>query len=160
MKLRIMKKMLMGMAASILLPLSASADDVVTLKLIGSDGTTKQYALDEITRLDFSQESFTLIFNNNAADETFRYEDVLKMNFGSVATAIQNVANEEEVSITYKANVLSIEGCSGVLRIYDVSGRPVMSEKVDGATQISTDQLSAGVYIVKINTRTFKFSRL
>ena len=156
--------MALALAASVMLPFSASADDVVTFRITGSDGTVKEYALDDINRLAFQEESFTMIFNNGAGDELFRYEDVLKMNFGSMEhTAIQNVADEEGgITISYSGDMLSIDGCTAGTRmmVYDISGRPVMGSTVSGSAQISTQQLSAGVYILRINNKTFKFSKL
>ena len=109
------------------------------------------------------EETFTMIFNTDAPDEEFRYEDVLKMQFGTKEyTGIQSVADDADINISYDGSYLRIEGCgeASVLRVYDISGRPVISQRVNAQAEISTEQLSAGVYILKINNKTFKFSKL
>ena len=163
MKLLTTRKMLLSLAASIIFSLSASADDVITFRVVADNGTVKEFALDEVNRLTFQEETFTMIFNTDAADEQFRYEDVLNMHFGTKSTtAVQNVAEDAALNISYDGSFLRIEGIAepSVLRVYDISGRPVMSQRVNGQAEISTEQLSAGVYILKINNRTFKFSKL
>ena len=155
---------MLSVAASFVLAFPAFADDVVTFRVTGSDGTVREFALDDINRLAFQEETFVMIFNNAAPDETFRYEDVLKMQFGNVGhTAVQNITDDAEgISISYDGSVLSISGCADrqIINIYDVAGRPVISQRVSGSAQIGTQQLSAGVYILKTNNKTFKFSKL
>ena len=155
--------MLLSMAASVIFSLSASADDVVTLKVIDQNGAEKEYALDDVKRLAFHEESFTMFFNGNAASEEFRYEDVLKMQFGAKDyTGLQNVAEDTDFNIKYDGSMLMVEGCGNGanMLIYDISGRPVMNKRINNSAEISTSQLSAGVYILKINNKTFKFSKL
>lgn len=158
-----MRKTVLALAASVMLPFSANADDVVTFRVTGQDGVVKEFALDNIRRLAFGEETFTMIFNNAAASEEFRYEDVLNMQFGiNDVTGIQEVASENDINIRYDGMMLMIDGCTAGSRltVYDISGRPVISQSVQESAQISTDQLTAGVYILRINNKTFKFSKL
>lgn len=145
-----------------MLSFTADAQDVVTFRVTAPDGSVKEYALDDINRLAFGDETFVMIFNNNAPDETFRYDDVLRMTFGEgQPTAVQNVTGEdEEMRITYDGSLLRIDGCEGRVMIYDISGRPVAAHNVNGSAEISTEQLMAGVYILRTNNKTFKFSKL
>ena len=158
-----MRKTVLALAASVMLPFSANADDVVTFRITGQDGAVKEFVLDDISRLTFGAETFTMVFNNAAANEEFRYDDVLNMQFGfDGITGVQQVADEADITIRYDGVMLIIDGCpeGARLAVYDISGRPVINQSVQESAQISTEQLTAGVYILKINNKTFKFSKL
>ena len=159
-----MRKPILTLAAATMMALGAQAQDVLTFKVAGTGGTDSEFVVDDISRIAFTSDSFTITFNTAAADETFAYDDVLKMYFGTRdMSAIQNVAADADgINITYDGTMLVIDGCPARtdITVYDISGRPMMRSVADGRTEVNTAQLTAGVYIVKINSKTFKFSRL
>lgn len=153
------------MASACLVSSSALADDGLTLKVISSNGEAPvEYALDDIRKITFQTDDFTVMFNDETlGSQTFMYGDVQKMEFGTVTTSIGNVnaENGSEIAISYDGRTIKVSGCeeSAQLRVFDISGRPVISETVSGEALVSTDNLSAGVYILRVNNKTFKFSK-
>ena len=159
------KKGILAMITSVVIPFSAFADDGVTFKVIGTEGNVKEYSLEEIQRLTFQEETFTVMFNSNLGDEIFRYDDVQSIQFGPVSTGLENIRIDDaagKFAISYDGTILSISGCSdkAQLTVYDISGRPIISQNINGNAAISTESLNSGVYILKINNKTFKFSKL
>ena len=159
------KKGVLAIITSVVIPFSAFADDEVTFKVIGTNGNINEYNLEEVRRLTFQEETFTLMFNSSQGDEIFRYDGVRCMQFGSVSTGQDNIRIDDavgEFTIRYDGTVLNISGCSDKvqLTVYDISGRPVISQNINGDAAVSTEALNSGVYILKINNKTFKFSKL
>lgn len=153
------------MASACLVSSSVLADDGLTLKVISSTGETPvEYALDDIRKITFQTDNFTVMFNDVAhGSEKFLYEDVQKMVFGTSTTSIDNVKSENgsEIAISYDGRTIKVSGCeeTAQLRVFDISGRPVISEIVSGEALVSTENLSTGVYILRVNNKTFKFSK-
>ena len=154
-----------GVMASLVLPLSAAADNGVTLVVCdGAGNAAKEFSLDAIRKLTFQDDGFTVMFNDAAkGSESFAYDSVGKLMFGDVSTGIADVkvGGTNGIAISYNGTMLSISGCTQpeVVRVFDISGRPVISTRVSGNAEISTENLASGVYILKVNSKTFKFSK-
>lgn len=150
------------MLASVIIPFSASADDVL-IKIYGAgNSSAEEFVLDEVKKLTFQDDYFT-VMTFGGESRFFNYDETGRIVFTSVATGIAQVTPEgvSSIDISYDGSVLRITGCksSAQLRIYDVTGRPVIGKTINGDTDISTENLPSGVYILKLNNRTFKFSR-
>ena len=62
---------------------------------------------------------------------------------------LPNYGEENDIFAYQSGNEIFVSG-SGELQIFDVTGRFVMSERINGATSISADALSKGVYVLRI----------
>lgn len=159
-----LKNLIMA-AATIIIPLQASADDGVSIKVVMLDGSSpNEYALDDVSRIVFGEDGFTMNFLNNEHAAYYAYDDVGKIMFDLLPTGIDNAAvnNKDVIAVRYDGNMLKITGCkeSANVTVYEITGRPVISRNISGDTTVSTDNLLAGVYILKVNNITFKFSKL
>lgn len=159
-----MKNSVMAILASFILPMSAMADgEGLSIKVFHGTGAPTEYSLDAVRKITFQEDGFTVAFKNaEQADASFFYDEVGKIMFGEVSTGIENVQKEEgsDIAISYDGRTLNVTTAEAAqLRLFDVSGRPVISERISGNAQVSTENLSAGVYILKVNNKTFKFSK-
>ena len=62
---------------------------------------------------------------------------------------LPNYGEENDIFAYQSGNEIFVSG-TGELQIFDVTGRFVMSERINGATSISADALSKGVYVLRI----------
>lgn len=161
------KGKLFGLLASAVISMSATAqDDEVKLVIhnhIGGDPV--EISVYDVRKVTFQDDHFTMVYEEGVGpDQQFLYEDVRKISFKNLVTGIENVQEETNEGVTIKRNgsLITVSGISGKahLGMFDISGRPVMNRTISGETEISTDGLSSGVYILRVNNKTFKFSKI
>ena len=165
MKNLMINKAFLTALASVFISSSALADDGLKIQVVSNvEGAAPvEYVLDDILKITFQENDFTIVLKNGNGSTSFDYMNTQKMVFDNIKTGIENVHSEKagDIAITYDGNYIRVSGCSesAQLRLYDISGRPLLSQTVKGDTEISTENLSAGVYIMKVNSKTFKFSK-
>ena len=163
--LRIKKKVLL-MLSSVIIPLSMSADD--NLKLLVYDktqGNVTEIPVNDVLKLTFQETAFTIDFYDvSLGKKIFYYDDVSSMKFGETPTGIGCVTPDADsgITIAYDGRNILISGCEAgtKLMMYDISGRPVMNAIVDVQASISTEGIARGIYVVRVNNKTFKFNKL
>lgn len=159
------RKTVLAMMASLFVTSSALADGGdIKIKVVSNvDGVSPvEYALDDIRKITFQEYGFTIMLNDGTSDSSFEYSDIQKMVFDNVQTGIENVKTEtgSGIVLAYDGSTIRVSGVEKAqLMVFDIAGRPVISQKVQGEAEVSTENLSAGVYIVKVNNKTFKFSK-
>lgn len=158
------KKTVFAMLASCLISSSALADNGIKIKVFCSyDTSSKEFAIDEIRKIAFNNDGMTFLFKDEATpEEFFEYGDVGSMKFEEISTSIENVKSEKDgnIEIAYDGRMIKVSGCDAAqLRVFDIAGRPVISENISGEATISTENLASGVYILKVNNKTFKFNK-
>ena len=158
------KKLLLALLASVVIPVSAqtTGDDGVEIVIHGLDGSKTECLLNDVQKLTFQDDYFTLL-TKDGQSRFFNYDETGRIVFTGIETGIEQITPEgvSTINISYDGRNINITGCKAPeqLSIYDVSGRPMIRTTVQGDTNISTESLSNGVYILKLNNRTFKFSR-
>lgn len=159
------KKKILAALATLIIPLSVSADDGIKIVVYGSaDGDVTEVGIDDVRNITFQDETLTMLLFGDES-KVFNYSDISKICFESIATEIESVTPgdiEDGTTIIYDGNVLRIIGCAqpSQLRIFDITGKTVISEQIKGDTMINVEGLSAGVYVLKVNNKTFKFSKI
>ena len=127
---------------------------------------TKLTAIDKIT---FTDTSFSIHFDSSShltdvASVHYAYGEVEKITFSDI-NSIENIGKEENVKLMISPNpvdnIIRIVGYNNSepaqLSIYSLNGEEVMRiENWQGET-IDASPLSAGIYILRINTTTIKF---
>lgn len=78
----------------------------------------------------------------------------LSINLTEGASAVKSVA-DNGVKVTLCGKVLTVSGTEGVVELYDVAGRKVLST-VAGTTDLSS--LAKGIYVVRTNEGSLKFN--
>ena len=142
---------------------SAQSDEAKTIQVFQGECSTPsfEYALDDTRKIFFGADDFTFTFYSSS-DATFKLDEVRCIKFGngipsSVETAQQSEGNTE---LSFNGSSLLVSGCTetSVLTVYDITGRPVLSTKVNGSAEISLSSLASGIYLANINNKTIKFS--
>ena len=160
-----MRNKILVMIASVLIPVSAHADEDTAIKIIGTSGGTHEFNISHVGKITFQDETFTFTFADGITDDVvFCYDEVRRMEFSNVSTGIGNVTLDYgagDVTISFDGSTLFIKGCMepSEVYVYDISGRPVVKRSVDDYAEISVENLSSGVYILKLNNNTFKFNK-
>lgn len=123
------------------------------------NGTKTSFLLSEKPELTFDENKLRVV----SASATVEYllEDVAEYNFSEQVLNTVNDVEDDEVRLIYsRENGLTVLGCQNAdIHIYDTSGRslPFSSTTAGGATHIKPGNMPAGIYIVLINGKTFKF---
>ena len=157
------KKTIFAMLASCFIATSAYADGVKIKVFCSYDDTFKEFNIDDIQKMKFDNDGVTFMFKDGIQpEEFFEYGDVGSMKFDGVSTSIDNVKSEKDgnIEIAYDGRTIKVSGCDAAqLRVFDIAGRPVISENIIGEASVSTDNLASGVYILRVNNKTFKFNK-
>ena len=160
------RKTVLAMMTSLLISSSAFADEDLKIKVVSNvDGVAPvEYAINDIRKITFQEYGFTIMLKDGTSDSSFEYIDIQKMVFDNVNTGIDNVKSEKAdgIAISYDGSSIKVSGCAEAsqLRVFDIAGRPVISESIKGEAVISTENLSSGVYILRVNNKTFKFNKI
>lgn len=159
-----LRKTVLAMMASLFISSSAFADDGIKIRVVKVDGMAPvEYAINDIRKITFQEYGFTIMLHDGTSDSSMEYSDVQKMVFDNVNTGIDNVKSEkvDDIAITYNGSVIKVSGCekAAQLRLFDIAGRPVISQNIVGEAEISTENLASGVYILRVNNKTFKFNK-
>lgn len=125
--------------------------------------------LTKIDKITFTDTNFSIHFDSSSqlievASEDYAYGEVEKITFSNI-NSIENIGKEENVKLMISPNpvdnIIRIVGYNNSepaqLSIYSLNGEEVMRiENWQGET-IDASPLSAGMYILRINTTTIKF---
>ena len=78
---------------------------------------------------------------------------------GEPTSVTQVVGEAEGLQVMYQGGFVSATGLTSPAHaaIYNISGQRAMSLKAWDGTPVSTDALSSGVYILKVNNKSIKF---
>ena len=142
---------------------TAQSNDVKTIQVFQGENSmpSYEYALDDTKSIFFGTDEFTFTFYSSS-DTSFKFDEVRSIKFGNgVPSSVQAVeTNDDDIMLSYSGGILTVGGCDNqsVLTVYDITGRTVLSRKVNGSAEISLSSLAAGIYIANINNTTIKFS--
>ncbi|MBR5787850.1 MAG: T9SS type A sorting domain-containing protein [Muribaculaceae bacterium] len=127
---------------------------------------TKLTAIDKIT---FTDTSFSIHFDSSShltdvASAHYAYGEVEKITFSDISS-IQKIGNEDNIRLLISPNpvddIIRIVGYNTTepaqLSIYSLDGEEMMRIDNWQGEPIDASQLSAGIYILRINTHTIKF---
>ena len=160
------KGKIFGLLASLLFSMSAMAQEEVKLVIHNHYGDEPvEISVYDVRKITFQDSYFTMVYEDGIKpDEQFVYDDVRKITFKNLITGIDDVAADETlngINIKRNGSVISVEGIEGKaqLMIFDLAGRPVFKTTVCNSEEINTEILSPGVYILKVNNKTYKFNK-
>ena len=138
---------------------SARADKKLVVTDSSSETTLASFALSSIDKLEFAEGS--VVFN--LADESkksFAISDNTVLKFVDDETAISQVTgNADDIRLSVAGGVIAASGIktSADAALYTVGGQKVLNLKAWTGSPVSTAQLADGVYILKVNNKSFKF---
>lgn len=140
-----------------------NAQNTIYLKL--KSHTTRGISISNIDKITFS--SGNMVFDYlDSTNETIAISAVSKLSFNS-ATAIEELASRSEKFILFpnpvssKFYIKGLKNIESVILIYSLSGTLVYrSTIVDTDNSVDVSNLRAGLYLLKIDNQTIKFSKL
>lgn len=136
------------------------AQEELALCLSMRDGSSVSFFLNEKPKMTFVADSVKIV--SSASQTKVKRSDVLDIKFSMDATnSIEDVSKKETVEIG--SEFIRVENLkpNGIVNVYSVDGRIVMSEKVDsnGLALIQLHTIPSGIYLLNYNDITIKFIR-
>jgi hypothetical protein len=130
------------------------------------DGTLTK-SLETLKRFNFSNNSLLINYLSGPV-ETYSLDNISKLTFKSVVTGVDNLSmTGSEIMKVYPnpvSDVVYIQNAPETdftVSIYRMNGVLVLTTKLDaGAKSIDVSYLSSGLYLLNVNSRTFKFVKL
>ena len=138
----------------------ADEGTVTSLILLLKDGTTQTYELAEQPVITVVGTELKIVANH--ADVRIPLSDVVRYTFQKRTTGIDEVDTNQEV-IDYKDGVLTLSGLEAgtPISLYTIDGRLLQAHTVadDGTYRQSFASLRQGVYVVKVNHKSYKIMK-
>lgn len=138
----------------------ADEGTVTSLILLLKDGTTQTYELAEQPVITVVGAELKIVANH--ADVSIPLSDVVRYTFQKRTTGIDEVDTNQEV-IDYKDGVLTLSGLEAgtPISLYTIDGRLLQAHTVadDGTYRQSLASLRQGVYVVKVNHKSYKIMK-
>ena len=139
----------------------ADEGTVTSLILLLKDGTTQTYELAEQPVITVVGTELKIVANH--ADVSIPLTDVVRYTFQKRSTTgIDEVDTNQEV-IDYKDGVLTLSGLEAgtPISLYTIDGRLLQAHTVadDGTYRQSLASLRQGVYVVKVNHKSYKIMK-
>lgn len=157
-----MKKKFYLLSLAILTALPGILSAQVKLQVNTKAGETKTFVLDDIRKLGFSGNQFTVVTSSSSP---FDIDAVLSIKFSGLTSGIDTAPTADtsgKLSITRSGQSLTVNGWQGgqaTARIYSAGGQMLSANRNWSGQPISIAMLPKGVYILKINNQTIKFTR-
>ena len=153
-----MKKIIISVLMSLFVLLCV-AEDKNTLVVHLTDGTSVGFLLAERPRVTFAGDSLRIV--SSVAEAVVLRSEVRRFEF--VADAASSVVDVPTASgeCVITENLLSVSGLDAgeAVRLYSLDGRLLRTAGASaaGVAYLSTDGLSAGVYVINFKSTTLKF---
>lgn len=154
------KKITLALAALSLLAVGKAHADT---KLVAVDSptatTVASFSLSDISKLSFADGKMVVTMTDKSTKEV-ALSTSLALKFDNTATAISHVSGTgSSLKIAYDGSQLSAAGLERAAdaAIYSVGGQKMLSLKSWNGSSVSTESLADGVYILKVNNKSFKF---
>lgn len=140
------------------------AENTVKLVVHQTDGQKKEYTLDEIGKIAFTNNDLS-ITSKDKGTETFTYETVLNFNFDGYITGINTPQTVEQstqkIRVSVNQDALTVLGWNAdkpaKIVIYALNGQQILTINQWDGRSINISQLQKGLYILRINDLTTKF---
>ena len=126
-------------------------------------GASTTFELADIKKMTFGEGNLGIIAQDEASP-TFSMPlgNVRIIKFVDASSSIgKNVSADNSIEISYRSGMLTATGIGNPVKavIYGADGRTVYSENRWEGEPISVASLPEGVYILKVNNKTFKFAK-
>lgn len=133
---------------------NAAAEDLVVKT---GSGSTK-FALTDVTSLKFNEGKLQVFTSASETPTEFNLADIESLKFDGVTQGIQSTMNDKKFNLTFSNGILSATGLEGArTAVYDISGKRMLDISSWDGSAVSLQNLTNGVYVIKINNQTFKF---
>ena len=120
-----------------------------TISLKAEGQYSYMHLIDKLTGEDVDmllEGSYTFVGSQSDRKDRF----VVRLNYNAA-----NIDTESDIFAYQNGNEIVVNG-EGELQVFDVMGRMVMNQRVNGVQTMSTSSLQTGVYIFRMNEKTQK----
>ena len=156
-----MKRKKLLIAAGLALSAACYAQDNVT---VNTASGLKVYKMDDIESITF--DGATMKVNKNSKEtETINLAEITNISF-DVSTGVNGLKVKDEnllISVKAGSNIIEIGGYDNSknysVEIFNTAGAKVLGYANWRGEQLNISSLSKGVYVLKINNTTLKFSK-
>lgn len=156
-----MKRKKLLIAAGLALSAACYAQDNVT---VNTASGPKVYKMDDIESITF--DGATMKVNKNSKEtETINLAEITNISF-DVSTGVNGLKVKDEnllISVKAGSNIIEIGGYDNsknyCVDIFNTAGAKVLGYANWRGEQLNISSLSKGVYVLKINNTTLKFSK-
>lgn len=157
------KRSILAFVLCIGIYIGLNAQNVVVVE--NTDNTTQTFALDEQGEMFFTENNDSLVVRISENDYTsFLLSEISKIYFVHVSSVSEiDVQNTMFVYPNPARDFIKIANNSQenqILFIYSIDGRMLVKQNYSANEGIDISSLKEGLYIVKLNGQTFKFSKL
>lgn len=121
----------------------------------------QSFALTDIVKITLGDDDVTVVTSGSKAS-TFKYDDVRSIKFSNLTTGITPAQiTGSDLKLYLRNGMIGAENAVKPAKamIFDLSGRAVMTRDGWDGTPFSVASLAKGVYILKVNNNTLKFTR-
>ena len=146
---------------AMLCPTTVMAEEGIWRKTIiikTLDGATMEYLIDKDTKVKIVGRNLTI--TTEGMELSYELESMSQIRYGKmlIPDAIHDMTMPNERPFVWNNNNLYFSGLrdNTPINIYTIDGKLVRSERFSGEAHVSLDNLPAGVYIVKMNSETYK----
>lgn len=134
-----------------------------TLEIQKKDQSVVQTPLSNLRKLTFGNDAMTVHYSNGQTGD-IALSDISKMVFGTVS-GVKNLRYTNTEILVYPnpaSDYLYVKTTDNqTIQIMNISGATIISQKAsDRETQIHTGDLAKGVYILKLDHKVAKFTKL
>ena len=154
-----MKKNLLIISLLLGLFVPTQAQDKTTLVLWLSDGTKTDIEVSQLPQIKFENEK--VIITSSVLNMEYNAEEVLRFTYKGEGTAISPV--QDEAGVSQENGRLVFHGISSAnqVSVYSAKGTriPVRLSNNGGIYSLFLSPIPSGVYILKINGKTSKFTK-
>ncbi|MCQ2327299.1 MAG: T9SS type A sorting domain-containing protein [Bacteroidales bacterium] len=157
------KRSILAFVLCIGIYIGLNAQNVVVVE--NNDNTTQTFALGEQGEMLFTENNDSLVVRISENDYTsFLLSEISKIYFVQVSSVSEiDVQNTMFVYPNPARDFIKIANNSQenqILSIYSIDGRMLVKQNYSANEGIDISSLKEGLYIVKLNGQTFKFSKL
>lgn len=154
-----MKKNLLIISLLLGLFVPAQAQDNATLVLWLSDGTKTDIEVSQLPQIKFENDK--VIITSSVLNMEYKAEEVLRFTYKGEETAISPF--QDEAGVSQENGRLVFHGISSAnqVSVFSTNGTriPVSLSKNGGFYSLSLSTIPTGVYILKVNGKTSKFTK-
>lgn len=156
------KLIIFGLLSMITLP-SVAQTKVI---LLYSDDTEETFQLSDTGKLYFSGANL-MIDEANGTITSVSLTDIRKVNFKSLTESISDKASLSYTTMKLYPNpaneyiqIANLSESSVTVSIYNIMGKLLLKKQYSADEMLDVSSLPSGLYIIKINEQTLKFSKL
>jgi len=136
-----------------------------TMTLNFQDGTEKNSSLNAVSKITFSESNLFMAYVNGSND-SFMLNSIRKITFGTLSATTNILADEQKMSIypNPASDFIALKNVpEGALNavVYRMDGAQIINVQLSfSSDKIDVSGLSQGLYIIKVNNKALKFTKL